>query len=305
MLPKTSPDESDDEPEITIDVSPDIKLLENEKSGQIDEIAKCQDTKKIVKFFVGGVPPKLKKEVLAKIFIDSREHYNLPPCCLLDTICNNGFGFIIINSIKPEDVQTYIDKLVLTYSGRRMAIKLAEERRSAKRNRDSNQERKLQIGNLAYHVTQNDIFQYFEQFGKIERCYLVYKWGNSHHGGVGFLFFEDLESVDKCLKCENLVLRGQKVIVSKPNHKQDPPNPKSQNLNQPKPEAIQGKKPPKPKKPTKDDLPQNRQEKSEKRRQPIEYVITASKNTDLQRLNIDDKPENFISCHRRGAFQKK
>jgi hypothetical protein len=305
MLPKTSPDESADDTKITKEANPCIKLPENEKLGHIDDMAKSQDPKKIVKFFVGGVPPKLKKEVLAKIFIDSREHYNLPPCCLLDTICNNGFGFIIINSIKPEDVQTYIDKLVLTYSGRRLAIKLAEERRSAKRNRDSNQERKLQIGNLAYHVTQNDIYQYFEQFGKIERCYLEYKWGKSHHGGVGFLFYQDLESVDKCLKSENLVLRGQKVIVSKPNHKQDPPNPKSQNLNQLKPEAIQEKKPPKPKKPTKDDLPKNSQEKPEKRRQPIEYVITASKNTDLQKLNIDDKPENFISCHRKGVFQKK
>jgi hypothetical protein len=305
MLPRTSPDESTDDPKATKDVNPDIKLLENEKSGDIDVITQSQDTKKIVKFFVGGVPPKLKKEVLAKIFIDSREHYNLPPCCLLDTICNNGFGFIIINSIKPEDVQVYIDKLVLTYSGRRLAIKLAEERRSAKRNRDSNQERKLQISNLAYHVTQKDIYQYFEQFGKIERCYLEYKWGKSHHGGVGFLFYENLESVDKCLKCDDLVLRGQKVIATKPSLKQDPHNPKASNQNQPKSEAIQEKKPPKPKKPTKDDQPKICQEKPEKRRQPIEYVIIASKNTDVQKLNIDDKPENFISCHRKGVSQKK
>jgi RNA recognition motif-containing protein len=305
MLPRTSPDESTDDPKTTKDVNPDNKLLENERLGDIDVIAQSQDTKKIVKFFVGGVPPKLKKEVLAKIFIDSREHYNLPPCCLLDTICNNGFGFIIINSIKPEDVQVYIDKLVLTYSGRRLAIKLAEERRSAKRNRDSNQERKLQISNLAYHVTQKDIYQYFEQFGKIERCYLEYKWGKSHHGGVGFLFYENLESVDKCLNCDDLVLRGQKVIATKPSLKQDPQNPKSSIQNQPKSEAIQEKKPPKPKKPTKDDQMKICQEKPEKRRQPIEYAIIASKNTDAQKLNIDDKPENFISCHRKGVSQKK
>lgn len=90
----------------------------------------------------------------------------------------------------------------------------------AKKRLEAHKDLKLHLGGLQDDMTENDLYEYFSEFGEIRNVYIIYDFDTKKSRGFGFIEFKKRKEADRCLNSDHMV-NGVVVIVSKMKLKND------------------------------------------------------------------------------------
>ncbi|MAZ39769.1 MAG: RNA-binding protein [Legionellales bacterium] len=73
---------------------------------------------------------------------------------------------------------------------------------------------KIYVGNLSYQVSQDDLHEFFGQFGAIQDVKLITDRETGRSKGFAFITFENADSVNPALDLNGTEYGGRKLKVS-------------------------------------------------------------------------------------------
>lgn len=73
---------------------------------------------------------------------------------------------------------------------------------------------KIYVGNLSYSVTQEDLHQFFSQFGDIEEAIVINDRLTGRSKGFGFVHFHSPEAAQAALAMDNQPFEGRNLKVN-------------------------------------------------------------------------------------------
>jgi len=80
--------------------------------------------------------------------------------------------------------------------------------------RPENAETKLFVGNLNYATTQRTLNTYFEQFGDIQECVIIFDRPTSKSRGFGFVTYHDASAAQAALREPNPLIDGRRININ-------------------------------------------------------------------------------------------
>lgn len=169
-----------------------------------------------VKLFVGGLTGEMTKETLAEYFSDYTEivdsfvvHENQKPA---------GFGFITVKDKRAADK---ILQATHTLNSSILDVKPALDRAQAKDKEESDRRRKIFVGGLPKNFPDSALKEFFDQFGPVQKCYVVKDTITGKTRGFGFVIFSTDEGYLKSLENPNLIIGGNEAHVKAATTKPD------------------------------------------------------------------------------------
>ena len=75
--------------------------------------------------------------------------------------------------------------------------------------------KKIFVGGIDLGVTQEELKEFFEQYGGVKDCIIMKNMNTNQSRGFGFVTFEEDNIVDQLVKENNFVIHGKKVDVKK------------------------------------------------------------------------------------------
>ena len=73
---------------------------------------------------------------------------------------------------------------------------------------------KVYVGNLAYSTTEDELRDYFAQFGNIEDIKLIIDFNTGRSKGFGFITFATAQDCENALAANGVELGGRKLKVN-------------------------------------------------------------------------------------------
>lgn len=167
------------------------------------------------KLFIGGLNKDITDE-------DSVKDFFKPYGTIVDVTImrdqqkiSRGFGFILFDRYDAVDkiMRSKKSGEAFTLDGHDIEIKRALPKSGDSRSGGSRAggaiNRKIFVGGLASTTTENDMSDYFEQFGYVTEVELLRDRDTNRLRGFAFVTFEDEDSADKCVQ------RRQHIISKK------------------------------------------------------------------------------------------
>ncbi|MBW5802725.1 RNA-binding protein [Coxiella endosymbiont of Ornithodoros amblus] len=71
----------------------------------------------------------------------------------------------------------------------------------------------IYVGNLPYHIVENDLHQYFSRFGAIESVKIVRNFRTGHSKGYAFVTYLTTKQAVKALDAHGKDLQGRSLVV--------------------------------------------------------------------------------------------
>ena len=71
------------------------------------------------------------------------------------------------------------------------------------------------IGGLHYNASQDEVQEYFTQFGEVESIKLKYDSYTGHVRGFAFLIFKEVDSIEKVADKKEHKIKGKVTTVKK------------------------------------------------------------------------------------------
>ncbi|XP_067930357.1 heterogeneous nuclear ribonucleoprotein 87F-like isoform X2 [Watersipora subatra] len=164
------------------------------------------------KVFVGGLHPETDDEAMKSYF---SKYGEILDCIVMkdsQTRRSRGFGFVAFD--KSECVDRLQADRPHSLGGKKVDTKRVVPKREQKVN-------KIFLGGLRDQITEDDLNQYFSQFGAVERVETFTDKETNKRKGFCFITFQDFDSVDKCVLQAQIApegklnLQGVKVEVKK------------------------------------------------------------------------------------------
>lgn len=164
--------------------------------------------KKAVKLFVGGLPGGTYNQDLKQHFNQYTKvsssfvvHHNKKPC---------GFGFLYV-----EDMNTAMKVLAVKHQikGVDVDVRLAVDKSVAKVQSEELLNRKVFVGGLPKNFTDKKLYEFFSQFGALEKCYVVKDSISGQTRGFGFLFYETNSGSINAVNHGPYLIEGKTVHV--------------------------------------------------------------------------------------------
>ncbi|XP_067929016.1 heterogeneous nuclear ribonucleoprotein 87F-like isoform X2 [Watersipora subatra] len=164
------------------------------------------------KVFVGGLHPETDDEAMKSYF---SKYGEILDCIVMkdsQTRRSRGFGFVAFD--KSECVDRLQADRPHSLGGKKVDTKRVVPKREQKVN-------KIFLGGLRDQITDDDLNQYFSQFGAVERVETFTDKETNKRKGFCFITFQDFDSVDKCVLQAQIApegklnLQGVKVEVKK------------------------------------------------------------------------------------------
>jgi len=157
------------------------------------------------KLFVGGLNKDLtSEEKLKNFFKDCGEIVDVT--IMRDTNkVSRGFGFVLFEDHKSVDLimTRKREDTKFELDGHNIEVKRALPKvpgGNAGSSRTGGMFRKIFVGGLASTVTEEDVEDYFEQFGRVTEVELLKDRDTGRLRGFAFVTFEDEDSADKCIQ---------------------------------------------------------------------------------------------------------
>ena len=75
-------------------------------------------------------------------------------------------------------------------------------------------ESKIYVGNLSYDVTENELRDFFAQYGSIEDVKLIMDFNTGRSKGFGFITFATEDGSEKALSANGSEMSGRKLKVN-------------------------------------------------------------------------------------------
>jgi len=171
------------------------------------------------KIFIGGLNYNSTEESLKTHFSQYGELIDVVVMKFPDTKRSRGFGFVTFS--KDEEVDACQDARPHTIDGKEVETKRATPREEFGKPEAGQTVKKVFVGGLKEDMSEDDIRQYFEQFGKINTVTRLTEKDTGKPRGFGFVEFDDYDPVDKAILKGNHQINGKRVDVKKAVSKQE------------------------------------------------------------------------------------
>jgi len=192
------------------------------------------------KLFIGGLDYDTTDEKLRQHFEQWGELTDHVVMKFPDSKRSRGFGFVTYAS--GPSVDNCLDSLPHTIDGKTVEIKRAtprEDDHGRRRGRgrfdddeeydpESKQMRKLFVGGLSYQTSEEQLREYFEQYGELVDSVVMKFPDSGRSRGFGFVTFEKAYMVDNCQKARPHELDGKTIETKRATPKSDAGKPEAQ-----------------------------------------------------------------------------
>ncbi|XP_077103984.1 heterogeneous nuclear ribonucleoprotein A0b [Siphateles boraxobius] len=173
----------------------------------------------LCKLFVGGLNVQTTNDGLRAHF----EQYGALTDCVVvqnDQLQRSRcFGFVTYSSAEEADAAMAARPHVV--DGKNVELKRAVAREDAGKPEALAKVKKIFVGGLKENIEENDLTDYFSQFGMIEKAEVITDKDTGKKRGFGFVHFEDNDSADKAVVLKFHMINGNKVEVKKALTKQE------------------------------------------------------------------------------------
>lgn len=166
----------------------------------------------IKKIFVGGLPKDATKQELAQIF----DKYGIVKSIKLPKHQkkNRIKGYAIIEFNDSNSVQLAINHLNGSQiRGKMIAVKVALDSDQASKATKEMQKRKLFVKNLPENCKEKEIWDFFKEFGKVEKVQMAYSNETQTFKGIAYITMNQLQEVENILRFDKLIFKGQVLGV--------------------------------------------------------------------------------------------
>ncbi|KAF7707217.1 heterogeneous nuclear ribonucleoprotein A0-like [Silurus meridionalis] len=173
----------------------------------------------LCKLFVGGLNVQTTSEGLRAHF---DQYGQLNDCVVVqnDQLQRSRcFGFVTYSSVEEADAA--MAARPHTVDGKTVDLKRAVAREDAGKPEALAKVKKIFVGGLKEDIAEEDLNEYFAQFGVIEKAEVITDKDTGKKRGFGFVHFEDDDSADKAVVLKFHSINGHKVEVKKALTKQE------------------------------------------------------------------------------------
>lgn len=163
----------------------------------------------ITKLFVGGIQPTCKENDIRQALSAYSQEILKVDIKMKNNLLNKGYAFIFVTSPEVADRMT---KMKFKLKDRILQVQNVNKN---SREKEEYKMKRLYLKNLPDKTSDKELFDFFERFGEVRSSYII-KDRFGQNRDYGFIDFEHVEDVDKCLgalKKLPFVLRGNKIKV--------------------------------------------------------------------------------------------
>ncbi|XP_029112978.1 heterogeneous nuclear ribonucleoprotein A0-like [Scleropages formosus] len=174
----------------------------------------------LCKLFVGGLNVETTDDGLRKHF---EQYGKLTDCVVVQNQQlkrSRCFGFVTYSTVEEADAAMAARPHVV--DGNNVELKRAVAREDAGKPEALAKVKKIFVGGLKDDVEEENLREYFSQFGAIEKAEVISDKQTGKKRGFGFVYFEDNDSADKAVVLKFHTINGHnKVEVKKALTKQE------------------------------------------------------------------------------------
>ena len=161
--------------------------------------------------FVGGIPLSIDQDELYEYF----QNFGVVTDCYIQrhkkSRLSRGYGFITF--MYPEDAMACIEYNNHSINGRNISCNYGKSKAEAINDVFIKQRNKLFIGGVGADISEEQLYNCFSKFGKIEKIYLIYDKVTGFSKGFGFLEYEDETSAKRVASAHYIILNGCKIEI--------------------------------------------------------------------------------------------
>ncbi|XP_077588730.1 heterogeneous nuclear ribonucleoprotein A0-like [Stigmatopora nigra] len=129
------------------------------------------------------------------------------------------FGFVTYST--PEEADAAMVAKPHIVDGNTVEVKRAMSREDANKPEALAKVKKIFVGGLKDDIEENDLSEYFCQYGEIEKSEVISEKDSQKKRGFGFVYFTDHDAADKAVVIKFHTINGHKVEVKKALTKQE------------------------------------------------------------------------------------
>lgn len=178
-----------------------------------------QEPEQFRKLFIGGLDYRSTEESLKSHF---EEWGEIVDCVVMrdpNTKKSRGFGFITYKkAYMVDDAQAARPHKI---DGREVEPKRAVPREEAGKPEAQATVKKVFVGGLKEEIEEEDLKEYFSQFGNLLSATIVTEKETGRKRGFAFLEFDDYDPVDKIVLKRHHVVKSKRLEVKKALSKQE------------------------------------------------------------------------------------
>uniref|UniRef100_A0A1I8GYS7 RRM domain-containing protein n=1 Tax=Macrostomum lignano TaxID=282301 RepID=A0A1I8GYS7_9PLAT len=176
------------------------------------------DGTQLRKLFVGGLSANISDEELRHHFGQYGELADVVVMKDRGTGRPRGFGFVTFSDESGVDAAQAARPHVL--DGREVETKRAMPRTEAPRDTSNARADKMFLGGLGPDTTEEQVRDYFSQFGEVQAVEIAISRDTGKPRGFGFVTYRDPDSVDKAILHKPHAISGSQraaeLIISEP-----------------------------------------------------------------------------------------
>lgn len=148
---------------------------------------------KSYKLFVGGLPVRVDKEVIVEFFTK----YGTVLNCKLKKNQQTGrsLGFAYLNMKEKEAFDRLLNESV-EFQGRVIEVKPVWKKKELGDKLEEEKRKKLFVSNLPMGITNEDLVDYFSQFGSIQNAFIIKDPETNQNKNYGYVIFKEVEDLE-------------------------------------------------------------------------------------------------------------
>ncbi|KAG5449974.1 Chromatin assembly complex, subunit 3, partial [Clonorchis sinensis] len=165
------------------------------------------------KMFIGGLSPTTTADKLREYF---QRFGEVKECMIMrDPLTKRSRGFGFVTFCDSVCVEKVLESAPHFLDSKKIDPKLAVPRKPGQNAKLTTRTKRVFIGGVATQTTNEELSEYFSQYGKIESCELMMDKATNRHRGFGFVTFESEETAEKVCEIHFHDLHNKMVEAKK------------------------------------------------------------------------------------------